>query len=137
MKAKPKYSEPITRDGANKIISNRINLVEKLKVTHGLSDDLKEFFTDDLNGFVFSKKRLDELFRQPCAAGKLDVIVAVLGAELDPKNPNGPMIPTIVLSACHSEENKGKSIYLVTPNTAHPATETPPKQPLAKLPDPS
>ena len=135
-----KYSEPITRDDANKLINNRMNLVKKMKGahTHGVSADVEQFFSNEFNGFIFSRKRLNELFRQRSVAGnKLDTIVAIFGAEQDPKDPNGAMLPTIVLAACHSSENKDGTIHLVTPNTAHPGTETPPKITLKKLPDPS
>ena len=149
----PDYSKPITRCDANAVITSRIDLIQDLhdlifegkkEFSNVEKDRIYQFFTSPLNSFIFSRRRLDELFCQKTEAeDNLDCIVAILGAE---SNPTSPIpIPTIVLTACHSSESKseGKSesrdttIHLVTPNTAFPATETPPKQKLTKLPDPS
>ncbi|MEO6706348.1 MAG: hypothetical protein ABIN04_10940 [Ginsengibacter sp.] len=144
----PDYSKPISRNDANTVINNRIELTKELHDLIGGKKDFSkaekdriyQFFTSPLNSFIFSRRRLDELFCQKTESeDTLDCIVAIFGAEsvINSKTKCKSSIPTIVLAACHSSENKDIRIHLVTPNTAYPAIETPPKQKLTKLPDPS
>ena len=152
----PDYSKPITRGDANDVINNRIELSNELHdfmggkkdFTEAEKERISQFFASPLNSFIFSRRRLDELFCQKTESeDNLDCIVAILGTEyeIDANTKCAIPVPTIVLAACHSSESKSegksesrdKKIHLITPNTAYPATETPPKQPLTKLPDPS
>ncbi|MDQ2721427.1 MAG: hypothetical protein M3Z26_16940 [Bacteroidota bacterium] len=144
---KPDYSKPITRHDANTVINNRLKLIKELQDLKEEKKDFIEaekFFTNPLNSFIFSRRRLDELFCQKSDSDEnMDCIVAILGAEyeIDPTTKSSVAVPTIVLAACHSSQGKSEgkytNIHLVTPNSAFPATETPPKQTLHKLPDPS